>query len=132
MSILTKLLHGEITFSEAISEAAGWAQGVVASDPVFTQAAGDALSAIKQAASDAVTIADSALVPHLAPAADAVEAALETALAGATGGLSVPFNPLIDAGIDRIAGIAKNAADAWALQTKARLAAPAASVAKAK
>lgn len=123
MSILSDLLHKRITFRQAADEASGWAQTLAAKDPALTQAAGDVLSIIKQGASDAIMLADTALGPHILPAADAVELALEAALAKATGGLSVPFNPIIDSAIDQMAGVVKKAADAWALSAKAKLAA---------
>lgn len=124
MSILTELMHGKITFSEAASKAGAWASAIAAHDPALTAAAGAALSVLKQGASDAISIGATALGEHLAPAADAIEAALDVALAKVTGGGSVSFNPLIDAGIDNMAGIAKKAVDAWALEAKAKLSAP--------
>jgi hypothetical protein len=121
MSILTELLHKKITFGEAVHKANGWAEDVIGHDQALTTAAGQALSAIKQGASDAVSAADSLLAPHLAAAAEKIEAALEQTLASATDGLSVPLNPLIDAGVDKIAAIAKQVGDTWALEVKARL-----------
>jgi hypothetical protein len=125
MSILTELMHREITFSQAATKATAWAQSIIAGNAVLTQAAGETLDIVKQAASDAITIGDSALAAHAAPVADAVEAALETALAGATGGVSVVFNPLIDAGVDQFVNVAVAAAHSWALEYKAKLAEPA-------
>lgn len=80
----------------------------------------------KQMLSDAIGMADSALSSHVGEVADAAETALEAALAKATNGISVPFNPLIEDGIDKLAAAAVAAAHLWAMQTKARLAAPAA------
>lgn len=123
MSILTELLHGKITFSQAKTEAETWAQQLTAKDPTLAAAVSETLSVVKQGASDAIMLADSALGAHIVPATEAVEAALNAALAGATGGLSVPFNPIMDAAIENFAGVVKKAADAWALQAKANLAA---------
>lgn len=125
MSIITELLHGKITFTQAAAKAGQWASVLVSHDPALTAAAGEALVIVKQGASDAVMLGSTALAEHLAPMADTVEAALELALAKVTGGVSVPFNPLIDAGIDNIAGVAAKAIQAWALETKAALAQPA-------
>lgn len=124
MSYFSDLTHGRITFSQFVTKSAGWAQALTAKDATLAAAAGAALSIVKQGASDAIMIADTALGAHILPAADAVEAALDAALAGATGGVSVPFNPIIDSAIDQMAGVVKKAADAWALQAKAKLAAP--------
>lgn len=124
MSILTELMHGKITFSQAAAKATAWAQSIIAGDAVLTEAAGASLSIVKQAASDAITIGDTALATHAGPVADAVEAALETALSRATNGASVAFNPLIDAGIDQFVNVAVSAAHSWALEYKAKLAAP--------
>lgn len=126
MSILTELLRGKITFTQAAAKAAGWAAGIASHTPALTAAAGELLSAVKQGASEAIGDADTALVAHLSPIVEAVETALEKALAGITGGLSVPFNPLIDAGIDRLAAITKQAAEVWALEAKGKIAARAA------
>lgn len=125
MSILTDLLAKKITFSQAAAEAGAWASALVAKDPMLTAAAGQVLSEVKQAASNAVVQADSALGAYIAPAASAVEVALDAALAKATGGVSVPFNPFINDGIDTIANAIKAEADTWALKAKAALAAPA-------
>ena len=122
MSILSDLMSGKITWNTASTEATAWAEKLIASDATLTGAAETILSDVKQAASDAITMADSALAAYVLPASKSVEAALEAALAGATKGMSVPFNPMISDGIDSIANAIKNEADAWALKTKASLA----------
>lgn len=122
MSILSQLFHKKITFKDAASQATTWVQQVAAKDPAFAQASEETLSIIKQGASDAIMLGSTALGQIIAPAADAVEAALQTALAKATGGLSVPFNPIIDSSIDQMANAVKAAVDAWALEAKAKLA----------
>lgn len=126
MSILTDLIEGKITFGQAAAEAGQWASNLVSHDSTLSGAAGAVLSDVKQAASNAVDMADTALGGYILPAAKGVEGLLETALAGATGGVSVPFNPLISDGIDRIANAVKAEADAWSLKAKGQLAAPAA------
>lgn len=121
MSILTDLIEQKITFSQAASEAEACAAKLIGNDATLTAATGSILSDVKQAASNAVDMADSALASYILPASKAVETALETALAGATKGLTIPFNPLISDGIDTIANAIKAEADAWALKTKAAL-----------
>jgi hypothetical protein len=122
MSILSQLFKKNITFTQAATQAAEWASQVAAHDPVLVQASGEALSIIKQGASNAIMLADTALGQIISPAADAVELALETALAKATGGVSVAFNPMISSSIDQMAAVVKTAADAWAMEAKAKLA----------
>lgn len=123
MSIFTDLLGHKITFSTAVSEIETWGESLVANDPNATAAVGALVSDAKQAASDAITIGDTALGAIIAPATLAVETAVETALASATQGLSNVFNPLISAGIDTIANALKASIDASAMKAKAQLAA---------
>lgn len=125
MSILSDAMSGKITFSEAVSEATGWVQHMVAQDPTATAAAGAILSDIKQAASDAISIGEGALGAIITPAALSIEATLDATLSAATHGLSVPFNPIINAGIDTIANALKAEIDAWSAKTKAGLVSPA-------
>ena len=125
MSILTDLLHRKITFGQAAEKAAGWANALISHDANLSSTAGAVLSDVKQGASNAVAAADGALADHYAELVTGGEALLEGALAKATGGATVPFNPIISDGIDNIAAMLKAGADAWALRTKAELAAPA-------
>lgn len=122
MSILSDLMGGKITFSQAETEVEAWADKLISNDPTLTNATAVVVSDVKQAASDAITIGASALSPVITVAAKTVETALELALSGATKGLSVGFNPLISAGIDTIAGAMVAEITAWSLQAKAELA----------
>lgn len=124
MSILTDLLSGKITFSQASQQAGQWASTLVAHDPALTAMAGAVLSDVKQAASNAVDMADTAVGAAIGPAALAVEASLDAALAGITKGASIPFNGFVNDGIDKMAAAIKAEADAWALKAKAAIAAP--------
>lgn len=124
MSILTDVLSGKITFSQAAAEAAAWAQKIVACDPTLTATAGAVLSDVKQAASNAVDMADTWVGQHVAPMTAAIETAADAALAAATGGKSIPFNGFVNDGIDRMVQAGKAELDAWALKAKATLAAP--------
>lgn len=124
MSILTDLLAKRITFAQAAAEAANWAQKLVASDPALTAAAGAVLSDVKQAASNAIDMADTWVGQHVGPMTAAIETAADAALAAATGGKSVPFNGFVNDGIDRMVQAGKAELDAWALKAKAGLAAP--------
>lgn len=122
MSILTDLIAGKITFSQAETEVEQWAGQIIGSDSTLTNATASVVTDVKQAASDAITIGDTALAPLITVASTTVATALETALASATKGLSVGFNPLISAGIDTIAGALQAEITTWSLQAKAALA----------
>lgn len=121
MSILTELFEGKITFGQASEKATGWAQALTSKDPALAAAVGASLSIIKQGASNAIMLADTELGQYIHPAAVAVETALDAALAGATRGASLPFNPIVNSSIDQMAATVKAAADAWALQAKSNL-----------
>lgn len=123
LSILTDLIQKKITFSQAEQEIVSWATHLTASDPTAAAAVGALVSDAKQAASDAITIGDTALGAIIAPASLAVETAVESALSAATHGVSNIFNPLISAGIDTIANALKAQIDASAMKAKAQLAA---------
>ena len=125
MSILTDLAEGKITFPTAATEAESWASKLITSDPTLSTAASGVLSDVKQAASDAVGMADTAIGTAILPAAKGVEVALDAALATVTKGVSIPFNGFVNDGIDQMAAAIKAEADAWALKAKAALAAPA-------
>lgn len=121
MSIFSQLIGGKITFSQAASQFLAWAERLISHDAVFTQAASDALSIVKQRASDALTLGDTALSSHANELATVVETAMDKALAAATGGLSTPLNPLIDAGVDQLMNLVVGVAHAKALEFKASL-----------
>jgi hypothetical protein len=121
MSILSDLLNKKITFQQAVTEATSWATTLTSHDATLTADVGTALSGVKQAASDAITLGDTLVGQAIGPATVATETALDAALAGLTKGASVPFNPFVNDGIDAMANAVKNAADAWALQAKASL-----------
>lgn len=129
-SILSQLLKGQITFSQAATEAASWFSVIVSrADPstqaAVTQAAGAALSDVKQAASNAVDFAEGALGPVLSVAVDAVEAATEALLTHAVGPTtSGQLTPIVDNGIDQLVAMLTAAAQAKGAQIKAALAAP--------
>lgn len=124
MSILSDLFAKRITFQQAAAEAGAWATALVTSNPALAADAGAALAVVKQAASDAITAADTMVGRAAAPTALAVETALDAALAGLTHGASVALNPFVNDGVDALAKYVKDAADAWALKTKASIAAP--------
>lgn len=121
MSILTDLLSGKITFSTAETEIGAWFSKLTASNSAVSQATSTLMTDLKQAASDAITVGESAIGPIITDGATALETLLENLFAKATGGLSIVANPLINSGIDTIANTLKNAIDAWATAKKASL-----------
>lgn len=121
MSILTDLAEGKITWNTAATEIESWSQNLVSKDATLTAAVGQITTDVKQAASDAIGMADTELGKWIIPASKTVEVALDTFLAGATKGVSVPFNPFINDGIDTAVNAIKAEADAWALKAKAAL-----------
>ena len=122
MSILNDLLKGRITFATAASEAATWVSQIVAKDAALAGSMGVVLSDLKQGASNAVALAETDLGAYIGSVTVPLETALETMLAKATNGVSIPFNPLITHAIDTIAAAVKAEVDAWATKTKASLA----------
>lgn len=126
MSILTDLIEGKITLGQAGAEVVQWGENLISHDQTLTTATAAVVSDVKQAASVAVAMADTAIGAAILPAAQGVEMALESALATITKGASIPFNGFVSDGIDQMASAIKAEADAWALKAKAALAPPAA------
>lgn len=117
MSIFSDLLKRKITFSQAIAQTVTWAAHLPGAGTAGTDVVGD----LKQAASDAVSLADSAagvLVGDAAAAAEALAAALFAKL----GPVGTALTPLADSGINQVAGILKGIIDSEAAKAKAALA----------
>ena len=131
MSILSDALHGKTTFLEGAHRTEQWLASLIGKNPQAAATATALQGDVKQGLSDAVSAGSTALSDHYAELVTGGEALLEAALAKATGGVSIPFNPLISAGVDDIAKMLKAAADTWSLETKAKLAQPATAAAKA-
>jgi hypothetical protein len=126
MSILSELLAKKITFGQAVSEGAQWIGHVFANDQVAQAAAATALSDLKQAASNAVDLADKALGAIIMPATAAVETAANAAIASAVGPVAAGvLTPAADHAIETIAAALKAEIDAAALKAKAALSAKA-------
>ncbi|HEX4197723.1 MAG TPA: hypothetical protein VHZ26_09790 [Caulobacteraceae bacterium] len=82
------------------------------------------VSDIKQGASDALGLVGSGLTGAEPALVAGVETALDNALGVATGGESLPLNPLVNAGITNLASLATSAVSAWLLKQQAALASP--------
>ena len=79
-------------------------------------------SDLKQAASDAIGDADSALNTVAPGVTKAIEAAADGALTTYTGGLALPLVGLTNDAIEKIEALAVSTANSWALKAKAALA----------
>jgi hypothetical protein len=117
MSIFSDLLHGKITFSQAISETTVWAGHLPGAGQAGTNVVGD----LKQAASDAVSFADSAAGTIIGDGVVALELAA-AAMFAKLGPIGSALTPLADAGIDQAAGILAATIHAEAAKAKAALA----------
>lgn len=76
-------------------------------------------SDLKQAASDALSTAASGAAPYAPALSKVLETAADAALAELTGGLSQPYNPLLNSGIDKIVADGLAMLQGWALSAKA-------------
>jgi hypothetical protein len=123
MSILSQLLTGKMTFSQAVSQSEAWFSTLISKAPPAVQvAAASALSDFKQAASDAVTMADTALGPILSVGVLAIEGATTTALVAAVGPASgTELSAVVDAGITAIANGFHAQVDAEVAQFRASI-----------
>jgi hypothetical protein len=132
MSILTDLLAKKITFSQAAAEVVQWGEKLIAKDPNVTNAVGVIVSDGKQAASNAVALAGTALGNLIAPAASVVESTTNALIVQAVGPLAASeLTPAADNAIETIASFLKSEIDAAVTAAKAALATPAAPAASA-
>jgi hypothetical protein len=128
MSILSDLLSKKITFSQAADEVVQWGEKMIGGNAAASQAVSAAVSDLKQAASNAVALADTALGALLQPATVAVEAAASGAITAAIGPVAAgALTPAVDSAIDNITAALKAEIDAAAMSARAALAKPASS-----
>lgn len=114
-------LKGDWTKIETTLE--GWEEALVSHAPSTAPIVAAVTSDLKQAASDAITLASGALSDIAGPAATAISTAAQTALAAATGGLSAPLNPAIENGVDTVINYLVSVLKADGMAFKASLAA---------
>lgn len=127
MSILSDLLEHKITFSQAVTKAEAWWGNLLTHAPPAVQSGvAQAESDFKQAAGNAVALADTALGPLMATATVAVNTAVNGALTAAMGGAGAPLIPAVDAGIDAVINGLHAEIDAVAAEFRAKLVTPAA------
>lgn len=133
MSILTQLLERKITWEQAKAQIEGDVSKISNMLPPESAAVmGVVLADAKQAASNAIDLADSMAAPLLATGALAVGAAFDVAAKAYLGPLGPIVSPAAHDAIDRIRDGLKAEIDASALALKAQLAAPVAPAASAK
>lgn len=126
MSVLSLLFSGKITFSQAVTEGETWFSTLLGKAPAAIQAdVATGLSDFKQAASDAVSLADTMLGPILSTATLTVEAAANTAITAALGPLASQLTPAIDSGITSVTNALHAEIDAVAAQIRAKIVSPA-------
>ncbi len=122
MSIFSQLLDHRIGFGQAVQEGGQWFDTILAKAPPAVQAdVTQGLSDFKQAASNAVALADTMLGPILSAGTLAVEAAANTALVSATAGAGSVLTPALDAGISQVANALHAEIDAVAARVRANL-----------
>lgn len=104
MSIFSNALSGRITWATAGSQIATWFSQILGPEPTAaaTQEAGALMTDLKQAASDAISLAETLMGPLLAAGALAVEAAADSALKAAIGPFANALTPAIDTAISDV------------------------------
>ena len=125
-SIIVQIINGAKTaWSDIQAFIDGEAAKVQAALPASAVPAFNAtLADLKQGASDALGLANSGLTGAEPAMVAGVETALDNALGIATGGATLPLNPLVNAGITNLASLATSAVSAWLLKQQAALAPP--------
>lgn len=132
MSIISDLIEKKITFSQAVAKGEAWFSNLLNNAPTPVKAGvGQALSDFKQAASDAITMGDTALGPIAAAFTVTVNTAANAALTAAIGPEATTLTPAVDAGIASMVNAAHAEIDAVANELRAKLAAPVAPAAPA-
>lgn len=121
MSILTNLLEGKITWGQAVTQIESDIASVASKSQAGALVLSGLESIVKQGASDAITIGQTAAADYLGPLSKAAELALDAALTTATKGIATPFTPLVNSGIDQIVNFAQAEINAWSLKAKAAL-----------
>ena len=122
MSIISDACHGRISWLTAAKEIGDWFAHLAANaPPEVQQALGAAQSELKQAASDAIGLADTLLGPIIGVGAATVEGAFNAAATQALGPNATAITPSVDAAIAKIADGLKAAIDAEATALRVRL-----------
>lgn len=122
-SVITGIWSGAVKDWDA---AEAWinqsVQRIEAAFPEATTTINAISSDLKQAASDAIGQADSALNTVAPGVTTAIETAADAALIKYTGGLALPLVGLTNDAIEKIEALAVSTANSWAVKAKAALA----------
>lgn len=122
MAILNQLLEKKITFNQAVAKSEAWFAALVGKNPAIKADADAALSDFKQAASNAVGLADTAIGPILALGTNTVEASAQAALLAIVGPVAAAeLTPGVDATITMAADTLKAAIDSVATNFRAAI-----------
>lgn len=124
-SIISKIVSGVVTaWHDAEKEIDALALEVKNALPASAQPnLAAAISDVKQAASDALSIADSSLAGVAPVLVRGIETLADNALVSLTNGLALPLVPMTNKGIEDASALIIAAARAWELKAKASLAA---------
>jgi hypothetical protein len=124
MSILTDVLEQKISPVQGVEQALKWAQALITHSPDMSASINTVTADIKHAASNALDLAETEIGASVSAVVPTLEKALDAELARLTGGVSVPFNKLINNGIDRLGAALHAEIDTYLLKYKASLTSP--------
>lgn len=127
MSIVLDLLKGKITWDTAEAEIEGWGAKIVSNfenDPAVVAATGGVVSDLKQAASDALSTADTLAGPIIAAAAETMSAAITAAATAYLGPFGANASAAAHDAIQKIGDGVKAEVDAVIAQLQSQLKAP--------
>lgn len=122
MSILTEALRRRITFGQAAIQIEAWGSALLSKAPAAVQTdVGAAISDLKQAASNAIQLADTAAGPLIAEGSVAVSTAFTAVLTKYLGPLAAVESPVTTDAVNTVAAALKAEIDAMATQAIASL-----------
>lgn len=124
MSILSDAWTGKTTWQTAATRIETDVAKAFASNPIATQASSQILTDLKQAASDAVGMADTLLGQLIGPATVTVEGTVNALLASAIGPFAGVVTPAADAALVTASNALKAAIDAQVVAFRAKMATP--------
>lgn len=125
VAIIQDAIKGKISWLTAGGEIVQWFEKIIGQSPASVhQELADAQSALKQAASDAIGLAGTALGAVIGEGVQVIEPALSAALTKAIGANATALTPAIDSAIEHAASAFKAEVDAVATALRAKLSAP--------
>lgn len=123
-SVISKIVHGAVTlWDDAEAEINAAETAIKNTLPASAQGALAAdVTAVKQAASDAISFVSGGVGDAEKTLAATIETALDAYMTTATNGVAVPLVPVVNKGIDGIGNLALGVVQSWLLSAKASLA----------